>query len=73
MHQNGFELVASWMFSFATSHGKSLCDGVGGTVKCAVTKESLINRSTNYFMRGYVCFAIDSLAVSHVFSLPQRE
>ena len=40
MHQINFELGASWVF-FATSHGKSPCDGVGGTVKRAVTKESL--------------------------------
>ena len=40
MHQKDFELVASWVF-FATSHGKSPCDGIGGTVKRAVTKESL--------------------------------
>ena len=40
MHQKNFELVASWVF-FATSHGKSPCDGIGGTVKHVVTKESL--------------------------------
>ena len=40
MHQINFELGASWVF-FANSHGKSPCDGIGGTVKRAVTKESL--------------------------------
>ena len=32
MHQEDFGLNATWSF-FATSHGKSPCDGVGGTVK----------------------------------------
>ena len=28
-------LTTEWKL-FATSHGKSLCDGIGGTVKCLV-------------------------------------
>ena len=36
-----FDLDAAWSF-FATSHGKSLCDGIGGTVKqLCLTKASL--------------------------------
>ena len=31
-HGNGFRIAAKWTF-FATSHSKSPCDGVGGTVK----------------------------------------
>jgi len=38
-HQSDFGLQAKWNF-FATSHGKSACDGLGGTVKRLVTKQA---------------------------------
>ena len=39
-HQQDFNMDTEWIF-FATSHGKSPCDGVGGFVKCYVKKRSL--------------------------------
>ena len=39
-HEDDFGLAAEWNF-FATSPGKSACDGIGGTVKRLVTKASL--------------------------------
>lgn len=39
-HQEDFQLHASWSFH-ATSHGKTVCDGIGGTVKRTVTKKNL--------------------------------
>lgn len=39
-HQKDFNLKGCWSF-FATSHGKSPCDGIGGTVKRLLTRESL--------------------------------
>lgn len=39
-HQKDFNIKAQWSF-FATSHGKSECDGIGGTVKRLARKESL--------------------------------
>ena len=39
-HKNDFGLDANWSF-FATSHGKSPCDGIGGTVKRQITRASL--------------------------------
>ena len=39
-HQQDFNMDAEWIF-FATSHGKSPCDGVGGFVKHYVVKRSL--------------------------------
>ena len=39
-HQKDFGLDAKWNF-FATSHGKQPCDGIGGTMKRIVAKESL--------------------------------
>ena len=39
-HQEEFQVSASITF-FATSHGKSACDGIGGTVKRLARKASL--------------------------------
>ena len=39
-HVVDFGIPAEWHF-FTTSHGKSACDGVGGTVKRLAAKASL--------------------------------
>ena len=39
-HQKDFGFSAKWNF-FATSHGKQPCDGIDGTVKRMVARESL--------------------------------
>lgn len=39
-HFQDFNIKAEWHF-FATSHGKNACDGIGGTVKRFVRRESL--------------------------------
>ena len=39
-HEEDFNISCEWNF-FATSHGKSSCDGIGGTVKRAVARASL--------------------------------
>ena len=39
-HKHDFAIEATWHF-FATSHGKSPCDGLGGTVKRLVARASL--------------------------------
>ena len=39
-HKNEFGIDAEWNF-FATSHGKSPCDGIGGTVKRVTARASL--------------------------------
>ena len=40
LHKIDFKVDCFWNF-FATSHGKSPCDGIGGTVKRLATKTSL--------------------------------
>ncbi|GBN71476.1 hypothetical protein AVEN_173498-1 [Araneus ventricosus] len=40
LHEKDFKLKAQWSF-FATSHGKTECDGIGGTVKRLTRKQSL--------------------------------
>ena len=39
-HKADFGIDANWTF-FATSHGKSPCDGIGGTVKRLTARASL--------------------------------
>ena len=45
-HKQDFRLDAVWNF-FATSHGKSSCDGLGGTVRRKLTTESLSKTKTS--------------------------
>ena len=40
LHKDDFDIDAEWTF-FATSHGKSPCDGIGGTVKRLTANASL--------------------------------
>ena len=39
-HEDDFGVLCEWDF-FAIAHGKGACDGIGGTVKRAVYRESL--------------------------------
>jgi hypothetical protein len=45
-HSENLRVPAKWHF-FATSHGKSACDGVGGSLKGLAAKASL-QRPYNY-------------------------
>jgi len=49
MHQHDFGLTAEWHF-FATSHGKSACDGIGGTVKHLASRYSLQHPSGGHIL-----------------------
>ncbi|MFZ2538857.1 MAG: hypothetical protein WAX04_08135, partial [Oscillospiraceae bacterium] len=44
-----FGLSAKWHF-FATSHGKSPCDGVGGTIKRLVARAILQATTSNFLL-----------------------
>ena len=46
-HKNDFGIEAEWVF-FATSHGKSPCDGIGGTVKRVTARASLQRPNNSY-------------------------
>ena len=48
MHEHDFGLSAEWNF-FATAHGKSPCDGIGGSVKRVTAVESLKRINTTGF------------------------
>ena len=48
-HEKDFGVKAEWNF-FATSHGKSPCDGVGGTVKRLVARASLQATTSDHIL-----------------------
>ena len=48
-HEEDFGVTAEW-HNFATSHGKSTCDGVGGTVKREARKVSLQRDSSGHIL-----------------------
>ena len=54
-HQQGFKISANWNF-FATSHGKSPCDGLGGAIKRKLTNESLKRPRQNQITTPQQCF-----------------
>ena len=49
MHKRDFGFDAEWNF-FATAHGKSPCDGIGGTVKRSTAIESLKRINNNQIL-----------------------
>ena len=48
-------MTAEWHF-FATSHGKSPCDGIGGTVKRLAARVSLQAVNTNHILTAQQLF-----------------
>ena len=54
-HEVDFVLEAIWTF-FATSHGKSPCDGIGGTVKRKLYRESLTRTVGNHILNSEAAF-----------------
>lgn len=48
-HKEDFKILAEWHFS-ATAHGKSACDGIGGTVKRLAARASLQKPYNNQIM-----------------------
>ena len=49
LHFQDFYLRATWNF-FASSHGKSVCDGIGGTVKRLTARASLQSTHSNQIL-----------------------
>lgn len=75
MHVNDFGLAAEWNF-FATSHGKNVCDGIGGTIKRLATRSSLQHITSGHILtpldlfqwadknvKGVKCFYVSSKEV----------
>ena len=74
-HGDDFGIAAKWAF-FATSHGKSPCDGVGGTVKRLVKRASLQKRPsilTVFDLIRYCRSNIDSIIFEHLLSVALQD
>ena len=54
-HKQDFDIDAEWHF-FATSHGKSPCDGIGGTVKRLVARASLQAATSDQILTPHQLF-----------------
>ena len=69
-HYQYFGLQAEWNF-FGTSHGKTACDGIGGTVKRAVARESMTRTVTGHILRARDMFEFcdEKLTTNIKFSL----
>ena len=65
---------AAWNF-FATSHGKSACDGIGGTVKWLGTNASLMATEINHILMPLDLFDWVSKNTCNIdlFTLVQRK
>ena len=48
-HKSGSDVHATWAF-FATSHGKSPCNGIGSTVKCKILHACLQSPANNQIL-----------------------
>lgn len=64
-HESDLGICAEWNF-FATSHGKSPCDGIGGTVKRLAARASLQRPSGNQILTPTDLFAYCDKNVSGI-------
>ena len=64
-HQKDFGFNSKWNF-FATSHGKQLCDGISGTVKRIVSKESLQRSTTKQILSTESMFEYCKYAIEGI-------
>ena len=55
-HEEDFAVKAEWHF-FATSHGKSPCDGIDGTIKRLVARASLQATTGNHILNAKELFS----------------
>lgn len=72
--EEDFGLEGEWNF-FATSHGKSSCDGIGGTVKRLLTKASLQRPYTNPILttEAIMEFCTANIPGIHFVNVPPEE
>ncbi len=76
LHHEDFSIKCSWSF-FATSHGKSPCDGLGGTVKRLAARASLQRVETGHILNANDLFTFckENIAgiVSHFISKQEMD
>lgn len=62
-HKQDYGLTAEWNF-FATSHGKNVCDGIGGTIKRLATRASLQRSYDNHILSAKDLFTFAKVHVA---------
>ena len=67
-HKNDFGVDGTWSF-FATSHGKSPCDGIGGTLKRLTARASLQRPTSNQILTAMDFFNFCDQEITAVTSL----
>ena len=73
-HETDFQLAAEWHF-FATSHGKSVCDGIGGTIKRLASRKSLQAATTGHILtpNDMFAWATENVSVIKCFFVSSEE
>ena len=73
-HHEDFGVHAEWIF-FATSHGKSPCDGIGGFVKRHVAKRSLQRPLNNHILDYMAMFdlCVQEIQEKHFVAISQED
>ena len=73
-HEEDFGLEGEWNF-FATSHGKSACDGIGGTMKRLLMKASLQRPYTDPILtsEAVMHFCTKSIPGIHFFKITPED
>ena len=73
-HKIDFNVDCSWSF-FATSHGKSPCDGIGGTLKRLAARASLQRAKTNQIVspEDFFNFCNDEIKMVTSIYIPKEE
>ena len=66
-HKQDHDVSAEWHF-FATSHGKSACDGVGGTVKRLVARASLQSLVDPIIHLRKCMIGVDKILMEYIFN-----
>ncbi|GBN24851.1 hypothetical protein AVEN_37375-1 [Araneus ventricosus] len=64
-HESDFELKSEWHF-FATSHSKSSCDGIGGTVKRLAARTSLHRPYNNQILTAKDLFSFCTATITNI-------
>ncbi len=73
-HEEDFGFEGEWNF-FATSHGKSACDKIGGTVKRLLTKASMQRAYTDPILttEAIMEFCTTNIPGIHLFNIPSED
>jgi hypothetical protein len=70
--QSDFGVEIEWHF-FATSHGKSVCDGIGGVIKRGVHRKAIASDEHVYSAKEFVSSALGFIKKLEVIEVTEQE